>query len=76
MPIYEYVCPKCKSKFELLRPMAQADDEALCPECKSKGKRVFSRFACFSADESGLTSSIGGSPCSGCSSSDCSSCGG
>ena len=30
MPIYEYICPKCSSKFELMRPMSQSEEEAAC----------------------------------------------
>ena len=36
MPSYEYRCPKCKTKFELLRRIAARDDEAVCPNCKAK----------------------------------------
>ena len=35
MPSYEYRCPKCKTKFELLRRIAARDDEATCPKCKA-----------------------------------------
>jgi putative FmdB family regulatory protein len=75
MPIYEYVCPKCKSKFELLRPMSQANEKVSCPHCHEPSERALSSFACFSKGEGGLTSSIGGSPCSSCSASSCDSCG-
>jgi len=76
VPIYEYVCPKCELKFELLRPMSQRDEAVSCPNCKGKAKRVPSSFACFSKDDGGSASSVGGSSCSGCSSTDCSTCGG
>ena len=75
MPIYEYVCPSCELKFELLRPLSRADEIAACPRCQEAAKRVMSTFACFSTDESGMTSSVGGSSCSSCGSSDCTSCG-
>jgi putative FmdB family regulatory protein len=75
MPIYEYVCSKCKSKFELLRPMSQASEGVSCPYCHSQAERALSRFACFSKDESGLSSSLDGSSCSSCSSASCDSCG-
>jgi putative FmdB family regulatory protein len=40
MAIYEYGCPKCKKKFELIRRVAQRDDAATCPNCGGKtGKR-------------------------------------
>jgi putative FmdB family regulatory protein len=45
MPIYEYVCPGCKTEFELMRPMSQADNPAFCPKCKSQSERLLSVFA-------------------------------
>jgi len=75
MPIYEYVCTDCESKFELLRPFSKADEVAECPHCKHDSERVLSSFCCVSTDSSGMTTSIGGgSSCSSCSSSDCSTC--
>jgi len=75
MPLYEYVCSKCKSRFELLRRMNQADEEALCPNCNSRAEKVLSSFACLSRDESGISSPVGGSSCFSCSTSSCDSCG-
>jgi len=74
MPIYEYVCPKCDLKFDQLRRLSQADEEASCPRCQNTAKRVLSTFCSFSKDESGLTSSIGGSSCASCSAASCDSC--
>ena len=74
MPIYEYVCPHCEVKFEMLRPFSQAKEPAPCPECKEIAERVLSVFASFSKDEGGLTSPVGGSSCSTCSSGNCSTC--
>ncbi len=74
MPIYEYVCSECDSKFELLRPMSRANEAAPCPQCHQKAERVLSRFACFSADESGMTSAVGGSSCASCASGNCATC--
>jgi len=74
MPIYEYMCPNCKLKFELLRSLTQAGEEASCPRCHSDAERILSAFAAVSKNESGATTSIGSS-CSGCSTSSCSSCG-
>lgn len=31
MPLYEYYCPTCDSKFEALRPLGRRDDPAACP---------------------------------------------
>jgi putative FmdB family regulatory protein len=61
MPIYEYVCASCDTKFEMLRPMSRANEKAACPECKHESERVLSTFACCSTDSTGMTSSIAGS---------------
>lgn len=74
MPIYEYKCPRCEFKFELMRPFSQSDRDASCPHCHEASPRVLSRFASFSIGEGGVTSPVGGSPCSGCSSTDCGTC--
>ncbi len=52
MPIYEYVCPRCKMEFELMRPFNEADKPANCPKCKSQGERLLSVFA--STADSGI----------------------
>jgi putative FmdB family regulatory protein len=75
MPIYEYFCPKCKAKFELLRPLSRASEPASCPSCKQTAERVLSTFACFSTSESRVPMPIGGNSCASCGSSNCSSCG-
>ena len=75
MPIYEYICPACQSRFEQMRPMSQSEEEAACPKCGKPAGRAISRFACLARDETGYTAPIGGSSCGGCSSSSCSTCG-
>ncbi len=76
MPVYEYVCPKCDIKFELLRPLSRADESALCKHCNSESHRVLSLFACISRSNGGeFTPAPGASSCGGCSSTNCSTCG-
>lgn len=75
MPLYEYVCSKCKSRFELLRRMNQIDEGVMCLSCNSKAEKVLSSFACLSRDDSGLVSPVGGSSCSSCHTNSCNSCG-
>ena len=48
MPLYEYYCPKCASKFELLRTMKQSDDVASCPKGHVGATRTLSMFAAVS----------------------------
>ena len=74
MPIYEYACPDCEVKFELLRPLSQSSEAATCPHCQQTAERVLSTFASFSTDESGLTSPVGGNPCAGCAATSCDTC--
>jgi putative FmdB family regulatory protein len=40
MPIYQYVCSKCNTNFELKQSF---NDESIasCPKCKSNAKRLF-----------------------------------
>ncbi len=54
MPLYEYVCRECNTRFEQLRPASRMDDAATCPEGHDRGERVLSVFAAItkgSADE-------------------------
>ncbi len=76
MPIYEYVCPGCGLKFELLRPLSQADAEVPCPNCRNSAERKFSAFACFSRDDNGTSSPVAGtgSSCASCSVASCDTC--
>ncbi len=74
MPIYEYICHECDSRFEKLRPVSQSDETACCPECDCEAERVLSTFACFTTDSSGMTAPVGGSACSSCATGSCSTC--
>jgi len=75
MPIYEYRCPECSFKFELLRPQSQGDEKVSCPRCHHRAKRMLSCFSSFSKSGEGPSTPIGGgSSCSSCSATSCSSC--
>jgi putative FmdB family regulatory protein len=76
MPIYEYVCVKCKNKFELLRPFSKSSESADCPKCKGKSDRIISACLAISTGENGVPQTLsGGNSCSSCGSSNCGSCG-
>lgn len=48
MPIYEYRCPHCRTRFSTFYPSiaaAEAAGPARCPRCGSIGERRFSRIA-------------------------------
>jgi putative FmdB family regulatory protein len=56
MPIYEYVCRKCKRKMSFL-VMSQSSFHPLCKSCKSPDlEQVFSRFAMPKSEEKRLES--------------------
>jgi putative FmdB family regulatory protein len=75
MPIYEYRCGDCQSKFELLRSFSRADEPAACPGCGAeRGRRLVSVFASFSKGANGEVSSVGGSGCGGCTATSCDTC--
>jgi len=45
MPIFEYKCSKCESKFEIFTKSSD-NHEVSCPECdSSKVKKLFSAFS-------------------------------
>jgi putative FmdB family regulatory protein len=41
MPIYEYICPKCKNKFEKLQKIGSFKTQ-LCPKCGKKVDTILS----------------------------------
>lgn len=46
MPVYEYFCRACHTKYDKLRPMADADAPIACPECgEQTSVRALSLFA-------------------------------
>ena len=46
MPLYEYRCPACAARFEILQRMGEGADELACPECGLAGvERQLSTFA-------------------------------
>lgn len=41
MPVYEYECSSCSSRFELKRSFSE-DGPVSCPECGGETQRIFS----------------------------------
>ena len=77
MPIFEYKCKQCSTKFEVLHKSSLNQEEVSCPKCNSKeNKKLLSSFSAtgFSANNSGCESgSCGVEPSygGGCSSGMC-----
>jgi len=65
MPLYEYVCQACETRFERLRPLSAIDDPANCPEGHPEAHRVISMFSAVSKDASGEPNLISAG-CGGC----------
>jgi putative FmdB family regulatory protein len=73
MPVYEYVCNNCGLKFEMIRPMRDADAPIKCESCFSKEtKRALS--ICFSHSEGNQASSSSSHSCTNCNGGSCSNC--
>jgi putative FmdB family regulatory protein len=66
MPLYEYVCPVCRSRFERLQPMSGAAS-ADCPNCEAPAKRLVSMMAPAMIGNAGgaVAGSGGGCACGG-----------
>ena len=46
MPLYEYRCSECKTRFDALRAMSDADAPIACPRCSSENThRAISLFS-------------------------------
>jgi putative FmdB family regulatory protein len=78
MPIFEYKCKKCNTKFEILHKSSLNQQDVMCPSCNSKeNQKLFSSFASTGLSDSSASSCESGncgteSPYSGgCSSGMC-----
>lgn len=50
MPIYEFDCQRCKTRFEEVRPMSEAGKPTKCPGCGVKATQAVSRFGISGTD--------------------------
>lgn len=64
MPIYEYKCPVCGHKFEVLTSISKRD-EVKCEKCGAAVSRVYQGKCAFGAGVGGGSGSCGGN-CAGC----------
>jgi putative FmdB family regulatory protein len=73
MPIYEYICQDCKTRFEVLRPMKDADAPMNCKECESY--HTSRAITVFFAQSGGRVVAGNSSGCGSCTGGSCASCG-
>ncbi len=72
MPVYEYKCSECKTKFDIFHKTLNDSDTVSCPKCGSQNnKKLLSTFSA-NVNSSGGYSSSGYEPAE---SPSCSSCG-
>jgi len=73
MPIYEYICQDCRTRFKALRLMKDADAPIACQECRSEHtKRCVTVFY---AQSGGKTIAGSSKPtCAGCAGGSCANC--
>jgi putative FmdB family regulatory protein len=75
MPIYEYVCLDCKTKFDALRSIKEADAPIACKECNSEHtSRMLSLFFAHS-DGRVVAQQSSAAACSSCAGGHCATCG-
>jgi putative FmdB family regulatory protein len=61
MPIYEYICVKCKEEFSVYQSVNANEKDVKCPKCESSDiKKKVSTFSCCSVSNSFSSGSFGG----------------
>jgi putative FmdB family regulatory protein len=74
MPLYEYMCLDCKTRFDALRSMKDADLQIDCVQCG--GNHTSRLISLFNAQSGGrVIASSAPTSCAGCSATSCSTCG-
>ena len=79
MPIFEYRCEDCNTKYEVLHKSSQNIEDVTCPKCNSKNnKKLLSSFSAsmgssssFSAGDSCASGTCGLPAPGGCTSGTC-----
>lgn len=66
MPVYEYVCRTCETRFEARRSMGEAGDPIACPEGHVETTRLLSAFASVGRASGSSPAPVAGPPVGGC----------
>jgi len=72
MPIYEYICTDCGTKFEVVRLIKDADMPITCKQCQSD--HTARKISVFFAQSGGKVVAGNSSGCAGCAGGSCASC--
>jgi putative FmdB family regulatory protein len=68
VPVYEFYCPACGVRFEVLRPRDRMEEDALCPAGHRTANRVLSLVAAtprVAASAGAPEAAAGGCACGG-----------
>lgn len=66
MPVYEYVCRTCETRFEARRSMSEAGTPMSCPDGHPDATRLLSVFASVGRTSSAGPAAAAGRPVGGC----------
>jgi putative FmdB family regulatory protein len=73
MPLYEYKCNDCRTQFDVLRSISNADAPIACQDCQ--GENTSRLLSLFFAHSDGRTITQSAPACTSCSTHACSTCG-
>ena len=73
MPLYEYVCLDCRTRFDALRSFKDADAPIACQNCQ--GEHTSRVISLFFAHSDGRSIAQSAPACNTCASHACSTCG-
>ncbi len=73
MPLYEYTCLDCRTQFDALRSIKEADAPIACQDCQ--GEDTSRMLSLFFAHSDGRAVTQSAPACTSCSTHACSSCG-
>lgn len=66
MPLYEYECPECGTRIEVLQKLGEGGESLICQQCSGVGlRKILSCCATQVAGSSGASSSVSGCPAGG-----------
>ncbi|MBE5809067.1 MAG: zinc ribbon domain-containing protein [Clostridiales bacterium] len=65
MPLYDYKCPKCGHRFEVLKTISEREN-AVCEKCGSKVERIYQGKCAFGAVKGSAGCSGHCAGCAGC----------
>ena len=67
MPVYEYFCRTCNTRYDKLRPLREADAPTTCPTCNEQNSvRALSVFITMTSSAESRGAGSQAAPHSGC----------